>query len=84
VRVTPIPISGQAPLTVRVNLCRSSDPEGDVLSYVFEYQGEGKRFSSSCEERHVYPAPVQSQAVFCVTDGLPRHLVCRPFRVTID
>jgi hypothetical protein len=29
-------------------------------------------------------APVHAQAVFCVSDGLPRHLICRPFQVTID
>jgi hypothetical protein len=82
--VTPTPISGTAPLTISVNLCRSSDPEGDALSYVFEYQGEGKRFTSSCAARHVYAAPVQARAVFCVSDGLPRHLVCRPFQVRIE
>jgi hypothetical protein len=84
VRVTPTPISGNAPLTVNVNLCRSSDPDGDLLSYVYEYQGEGKRFAAGCEERHVYPAPVHSLAVFCVSDGMPRHLICRPFQVAID
>jgi len=83
VRVTPTPISGTAPLTIKVNLCRSSDPEGDALSYVFEYQREGKRFTLSCSERHVYAAPVTSQAVFCVSDGLPRHLVCQPFQVRV-
>lgn len=84
VRVTPTPISGNAPLTINVNLCRSSDPDGDLLSYVFEYQGEGKRFSAGCQERHVYATPVQARAVFCVSDGMPRHLICRPFQVTID
>lgn len=84
VRVTPTPIAGRAPLTVSVNLCRSSDPDGDPLSYVYEYQGEGKRFASHCSERHVYMAPVDAQAVFCVSDGMPRHLICRPFQVTVD
>jgi hypothetical protein len=84
VRVTPTPISGKAPLGVGVNLCRSVDPEGDPLSYVYEYQGEGKRFLDECQESHVYTQPVQSQAVFCVSDGLPRHLVCRTFQVSIN
>jgi hypothetical protein len=84
VRVTPTPIAGRAPLAVRVNLCRSADPDGDSLAYVFEYHGEGKRFASHCSEVHVYAAPLRSQAVFCVSDGLPRHLVCRTFRVAID
>jgi hypothetical protein len=84
VRVTPTPIGGGAPLSVYVNLCRSSDPDADRLSYVFEYQGEGKRFTSHCEERHVYTTPVNSQAVFCVSDGMPRHLICRSFRVTLE
>jgi len=84
VRVTPTPISGKAPLAVAVNLCRSVDPEGDPLSYVYEYQAEGKRFSDDCQESHLYATPVQSQAVFCVSDGLPRHLACRTFKVSID
>jgi hypothetical protein len=84
VRVTPTPISGKAPLAVTVNLCRSADPDGDALSYVYEYQQEGKRFSSACQENHVYMRPAQSQAVFCVSDGQPRHLVCRPFKVSIE
>ena len=83
-RVTPTPIDGKAPLSVSVNLCRSTDPERDPLTYVFEYQGEGKRFASHCSESHVYRVPASSQAVFCVSDGRPRHLVCRTFQVRVD
>lgn len=84
VRVTPTPIAGKAPLVVGVNLCRSFDPDGDPLSFAYEYQEEGKRFSGQCQERHVYPRAVQSQAVFCVSDGHPRHLICRTFNVSIE
>lgn len=84
VRVSPTPIAGRAPLRVRVNLCRSSDPDGDRLSYVFEYRGEGKRFSTECEDRYTYASALDARAVFCVSDGESRHLICRSFAVAVS
>lgn len=84
VRATPTPIRGLAPLDLRVNLCRSQDPDGDPLAYVFEYAGEGKRFSNECQASHTYERPIRTRAVFCVSDGEPRHLVCRTFEVMVS
>jgi hypothetical protein len=83
-RVRPTPISGRAPLEVRVNLCRSSDADGDPLNYAFEFDREGKRLVPECEMRHVYAGPVRTSAVFCVSDGRLDHLVCGTYVVEVS
>jgi PKD repeat protein len=35
-------ITGQAPLTVAFNMCASSDPEGDELYFLMDFDGDGK------------------------------------------
>jgi PKD repeat protein len=52
-------ISGTAPLSVRFNMCASSDPEGDRLYYVHDFDGDGKvdrggLTGAHCRADHVY------------------------------
>jgi len=54
-------ISGTAPLAVRFNMCASSDPEGDRLYFLMDFDGDG-RFDlggltgAHCRADHVYGA----------------------------
>jgi PKD domain len=78
---SPFPtISGDAPLAVRFNLCRSDDPdEGDRLNYQFHF-GDSDRppfnpdgtfapdFARFCRTEHVYETPGTYVATVSVTD----------------
>jgi PKD repeat protein len=65
-------ITGKAPLTVGFNLCRTGDPEGDVLQFrmdldgngVFEYVGST---GADCRHDATYAAGTHSARI-CVTD----------------
>jgi PKD domain-containing protein len=61
------PEQGAAPLEVRFNLCRSTDPDGDTLSYEIQF-GDGGR-SRRCQEAHTYGDPGRYSAHLSVTDG---------------
>jgi hypothetical protein len=50
---SPDPPSGQGPLTVTFDLCKSTDPDGDPLSFFFDF-GDGAKASGSCLETHTY------------------------------
>jgi len=54
-KVTPDPPQGLGPLTVTFNMCASSDPDGDPLSFFFTF-GDGATASGSCVETHTYAA----------------------------
>jgi hypothetical protein len=54
-RVKPDPPQGPGPLTVTFDMCGSSDPDGDPLSYFFEF-GDGNTSSGSCVDTHTYSA----------------------------
>ena len=51
----PDPPSGQSPLTVIFDLCKSTDPDGDPLSFFYNF-GDGAKASGSCVESHTYQA----------------------------
>jgi hypothetical protein len=51
----PDPPSGQGPLTVTFDLCKSTDPDNDPLSFFFDF-GDGAKASGSCLETHTYQA----------------------------
>jgi hypothetical protein len=83
VRLSPPRIEGAAPLALDVDLCASHDPEGQGLTYAFEFRGEGKRLTGECRARHVYGQALRAEAWFCVTDGHIEHLICRRFEVHV-
>jgi hypothetical protein len=54
-------ISGTAPLSVRFNMCASSDPEGDRLYFFHDFDGDGRidwagTTGAHCRADHVYSA----------------------------
>jgi hypothetical protein len=49
----PDPPSGDGPLTVTFDLCKSTDPDKDPLSFFFDF-GDGAKASGSCVESHTY------------------------------
>jgi hypothetical protein len=51
----PDPPQGLSPLSVTFDLCKSSDPDGDPLSYFFEF-GDGAKASGACVQSHTYTA----------------------------
>lgn len=83
-KLTPERIRGAFPLTVDLNMCRSTDPDGEGLQFAYEWAAEGKRLSSECRASRTYESPIRSVAYFCVWDGHPEHLVCRSFKVDVS
>jgi len=54
-------ISGTAPLSVRFNMCLSSDPDGDDIYFTMDFDGDGKidqggTTGGSCRRDRVYAA----------------------------
>jgi hypothetical protein len=52
-------ITGASPLTVTFNMCQSSDPEGDPLYFLFDFEGDekfdfGGLTGGNCRVDHVY------------------------------
>ncbi len=50
----PEPPQGQGPLTIVFDACKSTDPDGDPLSFFFDF-GDGNTASGPCNVSHVYP-----------------------------
>jgi hypothetical protein len=51
----PDPPVGVGPLTVTFDMCASTDPDGDPLSFFFEF-GDGTQASGACSQTHTYAA----------------------------
>jgi hypothetical protein len=65
-------ITGTAPLSVRFNMCPSSDPDGDKLYFTMDFNGDGKvdqggTTGGNCRRDHVYTAGTWT-AYNCVRD----------------
>jgi PKD domain len=54
-KTVPDPPSGSTPLTVLFDMCGSSDPDGDPLTYFFDF-GDGSQTSGACSASHTYTA----------------------------
>jgi hypothetical protein len=54
-KTNPDPPEGVGPLTVTFDLCSSTDPDGDPLSFFFNF-GDGAQASGGCVQSHSYPA----------------------------
>lgn len=68
VRISPDPATGAAPFHVQANLCRSSDPDHNRLTYEFKWGGLVRYVTESCQSGHTYQTPGRFRAIFCVHD----------------
>ncbi len=62
------PLSGTAPLAVAFSSAGSSDPDGDTLSYSWEF-GDGTPNSTAANPSHTYTTPGTYTAKLTVSDG---------------
>lgn len=65
-------ITGKAPLSVSFNMCRSSDPDGDRLSFRMDLEGDGVYelvgvTGADCRHQTTYAVGART-ATICVTD----------------
>ena len=74
-RTSPNPPTGSAPLDVTLNMCGSQDPDGDSLSFSYDFGDGTSAHSHLCRDEHVYSAGTFTSKM-CVTDGQPGHEVC--------
>jgi glucose/arabinose dehydrogenase len=63
------PTSGAAPLTVRFSSAGSADPDGDRLSYAWDFDGNGTADSTAANPVHTYAAKGTFAAQLRVRDG---------------
>jgi hypothetical protein len=54
-KTSPDPPQGFGPLTVTFDMCGSTDPDGDPLSFFFNF-GDGAQASGACSQTHTYAA----------------------------
>ncbi|HEX6738918.1 MAG TPA: PKD domain-containing protein, partial [Vicinamibacteria bacterium] len=77
--VNPDPPHGELPLQVRVNRCRSSDPDpGDELRFAVDF-GDGVTAEGGCSLEHTYLNVGDFRARACVGDGRDGHTQCQAF-----
>jgi hypothetical protein len=84
-RVNPDPPEGPTPLDVTFNMCRSVDPDGDELTFAFDF-GDGGTFRGNCRSTHRYsfpPGPSAAAARICVGDGRRGHDSCQDYTVKV-
>jgi hypothetical protein len=85
-RIDPNPATGPAPLKVKFDMCGSSDPDGDPLTFRYAF-GDGQTDSGGCSTSHTYSKPTLARmagtltATISVTDGLPGHERSRNFAI---
>lgn len=66
--ISALPTSGDAPLTTTFNGSGSSDQDGSIVSYDWNY-GDGSSSGSSSSASHVYNTPGNYTATLTVTDN---------------
>ncbi|HUL77707.1 MAG TPA: PKD domain-containing protein [Vicinamibacteria bacterium] len=86
-------ITGKAPLSVALNMCPSSDPEGDRLFFLMDFDGDGRvdfagTTGAHCRTDHVYAAGTWEPTI-CLhdidADGKPLHAdQCRTYEVVVS
>jgi hypothetical protein len=61
-RTKPDPPQGLGPLTVTFDMCGSSDPDGDPLTFFYEFGDGNKTSGPNCVESHTYSAAFREAA----------------------
>jgi hypothetical protein len=91
-KVNPDPPAGDSPLSVNFNMCQSTDPDNDRLSFRFRF-GDGSEEKDFCRMEHTYKASTfvgvraadeeTFDARICVTDNQPGHEQCKTYAVRV-
>lgn len=81
------PVTGRAPLTVTFNALAASDPDGSIVSYLWEFGNPdvpGGGSSNLAVAQHTYASPGNRTALLTVVDnGIPPATVQKQFPITI-
>jgi hypothetical protein len=77
-------IEGYSPMTVTFNSCRSTDPDGDLLKYTFDLDGDGTlETMGTCRVTVTYHAAAMAgeTVTACVDDrtNLDGHRICKSY-----
>ncbi|HEY0699907.1 MAG TPA: PQQ-dependent sugar dehydrogenase [Micromonospora sp.] len=67
--LTATPTSGSAPLAVSFDAGGSTDPDGDTLTYQWDFTGDGSWDATGVTASHTYPDPGTYTAKLQVTDS---------------
>ncbi|MDX6742430.1 ThuA domain-containing protein [Actinocorallia sp. A-T 12471] len=67
-KISGVPDSGRAPLQVAFSSAGSSDPDGDALTYAWDFDGNGTTDSTAANPTHTYTANGQFTARLTVRD----------------
>jgi glucose/arabinose dehydrogenase/chitodextrinase len=68
-RMSASPTAGTAPLTVAFDGSASSDPDGDALTYAWDFESDGTADASGAVTSHTYTANGTYTAKLTVSDG---------------
>jgi cytochrome c len=71
-KIAATPAGGAAPLTVQFSTAGTTDPDGDKLSYAWDFDGDGKTDSRSPNPSHTYTKEGEFRPVVKVTDKTKR------------
>ncbi|WP_209020779.1 PKD domain-containing protein [Nocardioides sp. 1609] len=69
VKVTATPAEGGVPLDVAFSSAGTADPDGDALTYAWDFDGNGTTDATTADATHRYTAAGDYQATLKVTDA---------------
>jgi cytochrome c len=71
-KISADPIAGQAPLTVRFSSAGTTDPDGDALTYAWDFDADGTVDSTAPNPTYTYPVNGAYNPTVKVTDSTGR------------
>jgi hypothetical protein len=92
-RTNPDPIEGDSPLHVTFNMCGSTDPDGDDLTFRFTFGDGAVQEGDSCSATHTYTATAATtvrthdsgSSESCVKDAShPYACISRPYTASLS
>ncbi|MET0418292.1 MAG: PQQ-dependent sugar dehydrogenase, partial [Actinoplanes sp.] len=72
VKVAATPVNGEAPLTVSFSSAGTNDPDGDALSYAWDFNGDGRVDSRVANPTYTFTANGDYRPTLKVTDSTGR------------